>query len=56
MAACVISLFEVQRQSKIKIDFYDVDPKMFDYLDEIIQNADMPSKKRMMQQGKVKQN
>lgn len=49
MAACVVSLFEIQRQSKIKIDFYDVDPKMFDYLDEIIWNADRQKVQKISQ-------
>lgn len=32
MAACVLSLFEGQKQSEMQIDFFDVDASIFDHL------------------------
>lgn len=36
MAACVMGIFDQQQQNILRIDFYDVDPQMFDNLMAII--------------------
>ena len=36
MAACVISMFNKQQQDTLKIDFYNTDPQMYNYLMSII--------------------
>lgn len=36
MAACVIGMFDQQQQETLKIDFYDIDPHMFDNLMQVI--------------------
>ena len=49
MAACVMGIFDRQQQIILKIDFYDVDPQMFDNLMSIINEKQKQSK---MKKGK----